>query len=161
MSRLSLVAVGDISFGRDMQSVSAPKNSGLFHGIWSLLSESDLIFGNLESPLSDRGLASAAKTTVLLDGRVSETVRLRGTPEAVLALAGVGFDVLSLANNHLGDYGAEGALDTLKHLQEVGLHAVGVGHDLDHALKPLILERQGLRVAFLAFSAFSHGQDLG
>ncbi len=58
--------------------------------------------------------------------------------------------VMSLANNHVMDAGPSGLFQTIDILDEVGVRAVGAGRDLDEARRPVVLERNGRRVAFVA-----------
>ena len=69
------------------------------------------------------------------------------------ALLYAGLDVVSLANNHAYDWGKEALLDTMDRLKEVGLPFVGVGKNINEARKPIILERKGTKVGFLAYSS--------
>lgn len=101
-----------------------------------------LRFGNLEGPLTERGTAEADKTYLF-----------RSPAQPVSrALADAGFNVVSLANNHSLDYGAEGLEDTMDALQAAGIAYVGAGRDLAQARRSAILEVAGRRVAFLAYS---------
>jgi poly-gamma-glutamate synthesis protein (capsule biosynthesis protein) len=72
------------------------------------------------------------------------------------ALAWAGVDVVSTANNHALDAGEEGLFDTLRHLSGAGVAAAGTGRDLDEARRPAIVERHGLRFAFLAYSRYDN-----
>jgi len=78
---------------------------------------------------------------------------LRG-PRAVLrgAAAEGGLDVVTLANNHTGDFGDLALLDTLTAAHAAGLQTVGAGASIVAAHRPAVLERGGLRVAFLGYS---------
>ncbi len=105
------------------------------------LGQGDVVFGNLEGPLTDRGEA--------LDKRFV----FRTPPDKVApALARAGFDVLSLANNHTLDYGPEGLFDTLDALSAAGMKAVGAGAHSTAARAPVVIEASGLKVGFLAYS---------
>jgi poly-gamma-glutamate synthesis protein (capsule biosynthesis protein) len=64
------------------------------------------------------------------------------------------FDAVGLANNHSGDYGPRAFAQMLGLLKQSGLGYYGGGHDLNEAHKPLILERQGLRIAILGYDEF-------
>lgn len=61
----------------------------------------------------------------------------------------LGIDTVLLANNHTGDYGDEGLLDTLKYCKEAGFQSVGAGENAAAAAAPLMMERNGLRIALL------------
>ncbi len=60
-------------------------------------------------------------------------------------------DVVSLANNHSGDFGPDAFADMLKRLEKAGLPYFGGGRDLRQAHQPLIIERKGIRIALLAY----------
>jgi poly-gamma-glutamate synthesis protein (capsule biosynthesis protein) len=66
-------------------------------------------------------------------------------------LGEVGFDVMTCANNHMMDGGDAGLVDTLELLRGQGIAVTGAGMDLAEATRPAILERKGLRIAFLGF----------
>jgi poly-gamma-glutamate synthesis protein (capsule biosynthesis protein) len=64
------------------------------------------------------------------------------------------FDAVGLANNHSGDYGPQAFAQMLGLLKRSGLGYYGGGHNLKEAHTPLILERQGLRIAILGYDEF-------
>jgi poly-gamma-glutamate capsule biosynthesis protein CapA/YwtB (metallophosphatase superfamily) len=84
---------------------------------------------------------------------VPKEFNFRGPPAALRVMARfAGFDVLNLANNHAGDYGTAALLDTVKYVRRFGMTPVGAGGSLAAAAKPRIVERLGLRIAFVGFS---------
>ena len=103
-----------------------------------LLQSADIAFVNLEMPISDR--AQRRETT---------SVGAVGFAEA---LAWAGFDVISIANNRMLDAETTGLLDTKDALSRAGIGSVGGGRNLEEARRPYIVERNGLRVAFLAYT---------
>jgi poly-gamma-glutamate synthesis protein (capsule biosynthesis protein) len=107
----------------------------------SLLARADVTVGNLESPLSWRGTRNEQKD-----------VTFRGDPRGVEGLALAGFDFLSLANNHVLDYGPDALEDTIALLDERGIGHAGAGADRSAAWRPAVVERSGARVAFLSFT---------
>lgn len=115
-----------------------------FRNIRQLLSEADIAFANLETPLSDKARRSGAFRTpaAFADG-----------------LRWAGIDVVSTANNHALDAEGEGLLDTREALWRAGLGAVGTGRNLEDARRPFIVERKGIRVAFLGYSMFVNAGD--
>jgi Bacterial capsule synthesis protein PGA_cap len=76
----------------------------------------------------------------------------RAPPSAAPALAHLGVDCVTLANNHALDFGPDPLLDTLAHLDATGIRAVGAGTDLEHARTPAMLEAGGFRLAVLGFA---------
>lgn len=138
--RVVLDAVGDIMLDRSVGQ--AMRERGMtypFEAVQSLLAGSDLRFANLELPLTERG-APAAKRYVF-----------RAPPAAAAALRGAGFTLLSLANNHLPDYGHEGLLDTLAALDQAGIAHTGAGRSQEEAHAPAVVTVNGLRIALLAY----------
>jgi len=73
-----------------------------------------------------------------------------GGSEDMLRYAG--FDVASLANNHIKDAGEEGMWDTYKRLEKIKVAPVGVGRNITEALKPVYTWHRGTRVAIFAFN---------
>ncbi len=63
-----------------------------------------------------------------------------------------GVDVVNLANNHVGDYGTTALLDTIDWSRRLGLVPVGAGGSLSAAMAPRVVERLGLKIAFVGFS---------
>jgi hypothetical protein len=105
----------------------------------ALLGRADVRFANLETPLLDEGRPL-----------YSTGVRLKSPPGAVGILRRLGIDVVSLANNHMMDFGPPGLAATLHHLASEGLPAVGAGPTRAAARAPVVLTVKGQRVAFLA-----------
>ena len=74
----------------------------------------------------------------------------------------MGFDMVSMANNHTGDYGPGGVRSTTRVVDEVGLMHAGTGENLDEARAPGYLETPGGRVALIsAASTFPDGSRAG
>lgn len=64
-------------------------------------------------------------------------------------LKAMNFTVAACANNHIGDYGEQGVLDTLAHLKELGLLTMGAGANVEEASATCYVERDGMKVAFI------------
>lgn len=75
----------------------------------------------------------------------------RCKPHMVSVFTDCGFDVVSVASNHAMDWGGDALLDTIALLRDKGIAAVGGGRNLEEARCPAILERNGVKVAFLAY----------
>jgi len=118
-----------------------------FLKIADVLRSADLTFGNLEGPISYRGE----------DG--GSTYSFRADIENASGLLFAGFDVLSIANNHIFDWGKEAFGDTIFILNENGIDAVGGGVDYLNANKSIIKDVNGTKVAFLAYSMVDY--DIG
>lgn len=76
----------------------------------------------------------------------------RADPERVEVLGQLGVDAVTLANNHVYDYGEEALLDTFTVLEEAGVPYFGAGRTLEEAMQPLYLEVEGKTIALVAAS---------
>lgn len=131
----SIAAVGDISFaGRNADSPSL----NVLSGVIPVLKESNLVIGNLESPLVSCGDPAPGKCT------------LHGDPGWAELMKDAGITLVGLANNHMMDYGDAGLFSTMRALDSVGINYVGAGGDIEGACAPLFLDIKEKRLAFLA-----------
>lgn len=134
------MAVGDIMLARTIgdqilsRGIEAP-----FEFTASMLNKADIALGNLECAISERGVPEI------------KTYTFRAPTGAGKALSFAGFDLLTLANNHVMDYGENAFLDTLDNLKANQIAVVGAGKDITSARQPVIIEANGLRLAFLAY----------
>lgn len=135
--RISIAAVGDISFQGRHADQPTPEPFGK---IAQILHSMDMVIGNLECPLVDGETHLPSKCC------------LRGSPKWAAVLKESGFGVLSLANNHIMDYGQEGLFQTIEALDSAGILYLGAGKTIEQANAPLILECSGEKIALLARS---------
>jgi len=144
---VTLTAVGDIMLSRGVEEYLRIKGYAYpFQHVKDALRDSDLVFGNLELPLSSRGTPHPTK-------RLGYPA-FRADPAAVEGLLAAGFNVLNLANNHILDYGTEALLDTIEVLRANGMHPIGAGRDMGEARTPVFLQVKGVKIAFLAYCDF-------
>jgi poly-gamma-glutamate capsule biosynthesis protein CapA/YwtB (metallophosphatase superfamily) len=101
----------------------------------------DMFIANLECCISDRGKRIRAARKPFF---------FRAPPVAAEWLAAAGVDCVTLANNHVLDFGPEALLDTLDHLRAAGVAAAGAGADEAAACAPVVLDRGGVRVRVVA-----------
>lgn len=129
--------------------VDRPTPPEVFAEVRDLLGAPQILFGNLESPYTDEP-----------DPAVTSFVVLCAPAHNLDVFAPAGFHVLSLANNHIVDAGPRAMLDTRSRLRAQGVQTCGAGTNLSDARRPAIVERDGLRVGFLAYaSIFPHGYE--
>ncbi|NJR48601.1 MAG: CapA family protein [Leptolyngbyaceae cyanobacterium CSU_1_3] len=102
--------------------------------------EADVAMVNLESPFT-------TATTPLPD----KEYNFKMNPSEVQVLSNGGVDIVNLANNHLMDYQTTGLTETLKTLDESGIHYVGAGRNTQEARRPEIIEVKGQRIAYLGY----------
>ena len=155
---VSLVFVGDMNLGRNVEKTVVEEADGdytfPFAYVGDYLSSFDLTFGNLESIISDQG-----ENTKSYLAYVGFAVSLRAAPEAVSGLTYAGFDAVSVANNHTGDYGEEGMLDCFDRLNNAGISPVGGGLNYDEAHACVLKEVRGTTIAYLAYTNVSMESD--
>jgi poly-gamma-glutamate synthesis protein (capsule biosynthesis protein) len=133
-----LMVVGDMMLARGVGARIADEGLGApFRKVRAILQQADLRIGNLECVLSTRGT------------RQAKTYTFRARPSTAWALRRAHLDVVGLANNHALDYGRTGLSDTLHHLRHAGVRPMGAGADRAAARAPVLLTRNGLRIAFL------------
>lgn len=133
---------GDTMLGRGVAAhiATAGPHTLFSDGVKEHFASADLALANLECCVSDRGhpWESAAKR-----------FHFRAPPSAVGALDDLGIDCVTLANNHVLDFGYAALSDTMVNLSRAGISAVGAGGDVQQARAPVLLEAGGLRVAVL------------
>ena len=138
----ALIFVGDIMLDRGVES-SIVKNfnndyNEFFQNL-NFLKNSDILFGNLEGPVSDQG------------NKVGSIYSFRMPVEVLPALKTLGFDVLSVANNHAGDWNRAAFADNLFRIKKAGMISVG-GGIAGKVIEPEIIEKNNLKIGFLALS---------
>lgn len=138
---ITVTGGGDVIGDRAVRTVLAQQGAGLFEDIAPIFAESDFGFVNLETPLTTGGEPQAWKDVVL-----------KGDPRLAAAMAESGINVVTLANNHAGDQGDTGLLETLRHCQQNGIAVVGAGKNLAGAQRGAILKSDGANAAFLGFT---------
>ena len=136
-----LAAVGDIRPGGPIGRVIAEFGSAEPLRLVLRELQSDLLFGNLECAITERGTPADKKWT------------FRAPASELAVLSEAGFDWLSLANNHVMDYGPDGLADTIAALEKTGIAFAGAGPNAAAARRPVFVEKNGLRVGLLAFTS--------
>jgi hypothetical protein len=150
---ITVVSVGDIMLGTNYPSESylPPRNNcfPLLSEMKPYLLDASVTFGNLECVFS--GVSGTAK-----ECRDSTNCYIFRMPESYLnCIIDAGFDVLSMANNHVNDYGYEGRVNTARHLTENGMAYAGL------VSKPFtIIERDGYKIGFAAFAPHTGTADM-
>jgi poly-gamma-glutamate synthesis protein (capsule biosynthesis protein) len=140
--KVDLLFVGDIMLSRSVGDRMIWKNDFRFpfYYVASTTSEVDIAFANLETSISSRGRDQGSIYSFRADPRVLE------------GLTFAGFDVLSVANNHIWDWGSEALIDTLDLLVKNNIQPVGAGRNEMEANAPIFLTRKNTKFAFLAYT---------
>ncbi len=151
---VSLLFTGDINPSRcpAQAALEADDFTVPYVDVAGVLRAADLTIGSLDGALSDRTAPAPCATEA--------EYNLVGPTRTVEGLTFAGFDVITLATNHAQDCGRLGfvcdgltLIDSLRALREAGIEPVGAGEDLAAARRAVVVERKGLRLAFLAVSA--------
>jgi poly-gamma-glutamate capsule biosynthesis protein CapA/YwtB (metallophosphatase superfamily) len=145
---VKLALAGDTMLGRGVAEriVTEGPNSLFAPELIAAVQEADLCVLNLECCISEHGAPTPGKV-----------FRFRAPPASAEALARLGVDCVTLANNHALDFGADALLDTFGHLESAGIVWAGAGADLDEARTPVVLEAGSSRLGVIA--AADHPPD--
>lgn len=142
MGEILIGMVGDLLIDREKPDEALTEVS-------NLLAAPDILFGNLEAVFTDHPHPAPSVGIPLFPGSRN-----------LDAFSRAGFDVLSMANNHICDAGHEAMLENRARLRAQGIQTCGAGENIDDARQPAILETGGVKVAFLAYaSVFPTGYE--
>ena len=140
MSNGISVAVGGDIFANGRFFADGRPLSQTFDDILAISGGADVVFANYEMPLSTRGQP------------LEKLANIRADPAIAEDIGRLGLDVVSIANNHMMDYGPEAMFDTIGSLDEQGIAHVGAGATIEEAVEPVIIDVRGRSVGFLAFT---------
>ncbi|MBF6599368.1 MAG: CapA family protein [Dehalococcoidia bacterium] len=136
---VTLDAVGDVSLARGVVDTMQAYGAAYPFALVAPLIDGDVNLANLEGPLTDGGTPWA------------KGYNFRTPPRFAGALNAGRVGVVTIANNHVMDYGATGLLDTVAALDAVGVLHTGAGANARAARQPAVVEVRGLRVAILGY----------
>lgn len=142
---VTMIFTGDICFYDAYANMGALQNRGgriessVDEALLSEMKAADICMVNNEFAYSDRGAPLPGKTYAF-----------RSKPSNVSLLTDMGVDIVSLANNHIYDYGQDALLDTLDILKNEGIGYVGAGRNLSEASDAHIFEIKGRKIAVLS-----------
>ncbi len=148
---------GDIMLSRDVarQMKFHDDFSFPFRLIASSTRNANLTIGNLEGPISDKGINQGS------------IYSFRDDPRAAAGLSFAGFDAMVLANNHIFDWGRAALSDTVSILNSGGIRTIGAGRNEREANSAFVVDIKGTKVAIVAYtnlypdSFFAHGDVPG
>jgi poly-gamma-glutamate capsule biosynthesis protein CapA/YwtB (metallophosphatase superfamily) len=144
---ITLHFTGDVMLDRGVEYMIDKYGNGdyrfPFLNVAKDLKAADVVFGNLEGPISDKGYKAGSIYSFEVD------------PAAIEGLRFAGYNVMSCANNHMFDYTRLALEDTLVRLKESGIMCVGLGMNLAEAKEPKFIEMKGNKIAFLAYADFN------
>lgn len=146
---LVLSFIGDIMFDKSVASFAKSKGwDYTFQGYEKYFKGSDIVFGNLETSVSYRGQPVQGKKYTF-----------RSSPKVVPFLKKNNITALSIANNHVLDYGTTAFRDTMKAMKENGISYGGGGANKKEALEGVVIEKKGIKIGFIAFTRVTPSVD--
>lgn len=138
--------VGDISLADNFDIIPYydSRNEGIF-GILSTevvdrMKSSDIMIANNEFAVTNG------------NNKINKLYNFKAKPERLDIYKEMGVDLVSLANNHVYDYGEDGLLDTIKYLNEHDIPNIGAGKNIDEATKPYYFIAGGYKFSFISAS---------
>jgi len=137
---MKLLIAGDLSL-QDRAANMAWDESQINHAfadVKSLAASCNHAIVNLESPITDN-----------IQPILKKGPCLKNHPSALNIMEYCGFDIVTLANNHLKDFGEKGVRDTLDHCRQRGFIVVGAGCNVDEARRPLLLKDDGMTIGVM------------
>jgi poly-gamma-glutamate synthesis protein (capsule biosynthesis protein) len=137
---VSLVFAGDTVLD-DAPGALIARGGDPFADLAAVFAGADIRIANLECVVATTGSAGDKNFTFRAHPRVLPVLKIH-------------FDAVALANNHSGDFGREAFAEMLGLLQQAGLGKLGGGRNLSEAHAPWVVERKGLRIAFLSYNEF-------
>jgi len=143
-NQIVLFFVGDIMLDRGVEYMIEKYGESdykfPFLKIADYLKKADVLFGNLEGPISDKGV------------KVGSIYSFRHQIKAIEGLVFAGFDILSVANNHVFDYGREAMEDNFLRLRGAGIDYLGGGFNKNQAHSAVIKNIKGIKIAYLGYN---------
>lgn len=138
---MKIVVAGDFFPGLRLAPAMAAEPREILADLLPLMEDADYSIVNLEAPIT------TCSTPIHKTGPALKT-----STQAGVFLKKAGFDLVTLANNHILDYRENGIRDTIEALDKLGLPHVGAGLNVEAASQPVYIERGAIRVAILNFA---------
>ncbi|MCC6396313.1 MAG: CapA family protein, partial [Bacteroidetes bacterium] len=151
--QVRMLAVGDMNLGRRLGRILLTGDTlAPFQFVRDSLRAYDVVFGNLECPVSEQGGVTEHPRNNII---------FTAPPVAAWSLARGGVDIVSTANNHAMDFGVAALHETRMWLDSAGVAHVGTSADPSRLYEPTLLRRNGIRMAFFACTEFVNDDPKG
>ena len=145
-SKVTLLFTGDVTLANHFAAY-VKDDYAYASRAFSLLKESDISMVNLENPLTH----AVTKT--------EKKFNFKAAPGYIEVLRRAGIDIVTIANNHIYDYGQQGVLETLETLRNGRIFYTGAGRHYEEAHHPVILRRKGIRFGFFSYYGLGRHSD--
>ena len=149
---ITLAFAGDVSFAEEYTNMEILRQRGgdirncFDEFLLKEMQDADIFMLNNEFPYTDRGTPIEGKTYTF-----------RAHPESVKHLYDMGVDIVSVANNHVYDYGEVSLLDTLTTLEAAAMPYVGAGRNIEEAVKPVYFIANDYKIAYVSATQIEQG----
>ncbi len=153
--KIKILFTGDFyTGGRIDELIQREKYQNIFNGFMDEIRGADISITNLEAPITH------------YDQSIQKTgPALKAHPKTAKALSYAGFNLVTLANNHIMDFGKQGLSDTFSSLRSEEIEYIGAGKNLDEAKQPIFKEIKGKVLAFINIAenewSTTYGNDYG
>ncbi len=139
---MNILITGDYApvYGRLKKAVESGDYPTIFGDIRSIVKTSDLAITNFECAITNQGNEQPI---------TKHGPNIAATANAMKALAWCGFNMITLANNHILDYGSEGLVNVLEQAAANGIATVGAGTDREKAAAIRYYEKDGVKAAII------------
>jgi poly-gamma-glutamate capsule biosynthesis protein CapA/YwtB (metallophosphatase superfamily) len=137
-SSATIIFTGDLNLAANFEYAAQYRPINVF-ARWKRIGTYDLMMVNLENAV-----------TQSVDSMDEEFV-FKMKPDFLSQLHSAGISIVNCANNHAADFGEEGILETIQHLDLAGIRHTGIGRNLSEARKPVVLDVNGIRIGFLGY----------
>jgi len=143
MGNINIFASGDFCPVRGSAEIILNESNlkNIFGNLTKTILEADISITNLETPL-----------TQFSNPLDKQGPNFKANPKIAKTLKDVGFNLITLANNHIFDQGQQGLKDTLESLENQNLKFLGAGLSLNDSQKPLYMSVKGIKMAFVNFA---------
>ena len=149
---ITLAFAGDVSFAEEYTNMGILRQRGgdirncFDEFLLKEMQDADIFMLNNEFPYTDRGTPTEGKTYTF-----------RAHPESVKYLYDMGADIVSIANNHVYDYGEVSLLDTLTTLEAAAMPYVGAGRNIKEAIEPVYFIANDYKIAYVSATQIEQG----
>ncbi|MBR3961546.1 MAG: CapA family protein, partial [Clostridia bacterium] len=136
---MKILFTGDVNF-RGIDEITYENSKEIISELLPYISSADYRIPNLETPLANKNKYKPIKKS---------GPNLICAPENIAFLKAFDADGVTLANNHIGDFGEEAVKDTLNLLEQNDIAYAGAGANIDEAYCAMRFEKSGIRVAVI------------
>lgn len=144
MDEIKILICSDYQPEKNLQKLIkeyGKESKSIFGFLNEEIKKADIAVINIEYPITDR-----------LKGIHKFGPLLKTTKESLIPVVEAGFNLATLANNHIANYGNKGVFDTIKHCHSMGIDTVGAGINLEEARKIYYKFINGEKIAILNFA---------